>query len=56
MSVSFWWMSSSMRPVRDPILGVEVAGSNNGEVRGAGQVVQNWLTGISNLTRLSKLG
>ena len=49
-------MSSSMRPVRDPILGVEVAGSNNGEVRGAVQVVQNWFTGIPNPSRSSSLG
>ena len=54
--LSFLGMSSSKRPVPDPILGVEVAHCSIGMVRGVVQVVQNWFTGIPNQSRSSRLG
>ena len=52
----FWRMSSSKRPVPDPILGVEVALCSIGVVRGVVQLVQNWFTGIPNPSLSSRLG
>ena len=51
----FWKISSSKRPVSDP-LGVEVAHCSIGVVRGVVQVIQNWFTGNPNPTRSMSLG
>ena len=52
---SFLGMSSSKRPVPDPILGLEVARCSNGMVRGVVQLVQNWFAGIPNPIRSLRL-
>ena len=49
-------ISSSKRPVPDPILGNEVARCSIGVLRVVVQVIQNWFTGIRNPSRSSSLG
>ena len=53
---SFLGMSSSKRPIPDPILDVKLARCSIGEVRSAVQVVQNWIAGIPIQSRGSRLG
>ena len=48
----FWGLSSSKLPVPNPILGIEVERYVIVVVRGVIQVVQNWFTGIPNLTKV----
>ena len=53
---SFLVIVSSKMPVLDPILGVEQVSCSIGAFHGVVQVVQNWFTGITNPSRMSRLG